>query len=253
MTDLLQTFAVYIRANAVVGREAIRIGAFTLTFTIDNDSPYLSYAIPDEDAEPRAHDIAMLIEAYRTRSRVPRVEFFPDLAPEVWPALQAAGFTLDDELPLMTCTTRTLSDEPVSAGVTVRAPETDADFLAAAQVQHEAYGESRPADDADVTHLRDLVGIGGIVALAERDGHPAGAGICDVIHDGYGELAGVGVRAPDRRHGVGTAVTWWLTRKALAAGARTAFLTPATAAEERIYARLGYRGFARQIHASVSA
>ncbi len=251
MSELLQTFAQYIRANAVVGREAIRIGAFTLTFTAANDSPYLNYAIPDEDAEPKRADVDLLIEAYRTRQRIPRLEYFPELAEAVEPMLTEAGFVVEAELPLMVCTTETLAPAPVAEGVTVRAPETDEEYLAVARAQYAAYGEAEEPGELQATGLRHLVDQEGIVALGLVDGVPAGGGVCDTIHNGYGEIAGIGTVAEFRRRGVATAITHWLTARALAQGAETAFLTPATDYEERIYAGLGYRAFARQVHTSL--
>jgi N-acetylglutamate synthase-like GNAT family acetyltransferase len=54
-------------------------------------------------------------------------------------------------------------------------------------------------------------------------------------------VAGIGVRKRYRRRGVGGAITLYLTRAAHASGAETVFLTPGGDAQERIYARVGYR------------
>ena len=44
-----------------------------------------------------------------------------------------------------------------------------------------------------------------------------------------------------KRRGIGGAITLHLTRAAHAAGAGLVFLTPAGDAQERVYARVGYR------------
>ncbi|MGI8870470.1 MAG: GNAT family N-acetyltransferase [Mycobacteriales bacterium] len=251
MSQLLNDFATYIRANAVVGRESFRIGAFTLAFHRDDDSPYLNYAVPDEDAEPRADDIAIIIKAFRARRRTPRMEYFPELSEHVEPALTAAGFVVDDILPVMTCTAQTLAAKPKPVGVRVRTPRTKADFLAVASVQHDAFGDPDPPGDEEVARLRDLVTVDGIVALGLLDDEPAGGGMCDTIHHGYGELAGVGVRRGKRGHGVGRALTHYLTARALEAGAETVFLTAATEPEQRLAAGVGYTPFATHVHVSL--
>lgn len=63
-----------IRAAASHGRDIERIGPFTATFDPTNANPFLNYAIPDEAAEPSQNDVEALVDAYRRRRRVPRLE-----------------------------------------------------------------------------------------------------------------------------------------------------------------------------------
>ena len=71
----------YIRIAAANGRETERVGPFLATFNPHHPLKYLSYAIPDDGAEPTARDVAALIEAYRRRDRLPRLEFLPAASP----------------------------------------------------------------------------------------------------------------------------------------------------------------------------
>ena len=54
----------YIREAASRGRHTERVGPFLATFTDDTDNPYLSYAIPDDDAVPTQSEV------HRARCRV---------------------------------------------------------------------------------------------------------------------------------------------------------------------------------------
>src|SRR4051794_19878956 len=91
------------RKAAALNREVEQIGPFHATFTSHSASPYLNYAIPDPAAEPTADDAQALIAAFRRHERIPRLESLPGLARAVEPALLAAGFTVEDRLPLMEC------------------------------------------------------------------------------------------------------------------------------------------------------
>ena len=55
-----------------------------------------NYAVPDRGACPGAGDIDALITLFRHRHRVPRLEYIEEDAPRAWPALAAAGFTVDE-------------------------------------------------------------------------------------------------------------------------------------------------------------
>jgi GNAT superfamily N-acetyltransferase len=81
------------------------------------------------------------------------------------------------------------------------------------------------------------------VCLAERDGEPVGSGYCLVTAGDAGPavyIAGVGVVPQARRLGIGAAVSSWLVRRGLDAGARLAHLHPDTDEAARIYTRLGF-------------
>src|SRR5262249_53139864 len=197
-----------IRRNAARDRDTEQVGPFLATFSRNSTNPYLNYAIPDTDARPTHDDIESLGAAYERRGLVPRLEYLPKLAPTVEVALLAGGFTVDNRVTLMVC---------------------------------HAYDEPEPPPPEKAAGVRSLLDKGGLAVLA-RDattGEPAGGGVCDVIADGVGELAGFGIRAKFRRRGIGAAITSYLTVAAHRAGATTAFLTPGGDAEERIYRRAG--------------
>jgi GNAT superfamily N-acetyltransferase len=233
----------YIRTNAARGRDTERVGPFLATFARTTTNPFLNYAIPEAGAVPSPADASALIRAYRSRDRLPRLEYLPGLAPAVEPALLAAGFTVEQRVPLMHCPPGAVIEQPAPDGIELLAPETDAEIMAMIVAQHEAYDEVAPPTEDDVAARHKHLAAGGLAVLA-RDtitGEPAGGGICDVVLDGIGELAGFGVRKKYRGRGIAAAITANLTRRAHEAGAVTAFLTPGGEPAERIYARAGYR------------
>ena len=192
----------YIREAASRGRHTERVGPFLATFTEDTDNPYLSYAIPDDDAVPTQSEVAALVAAYRSRGRRPRLEYLPSRAPAVEAALVEGGFVVDGRLPLMACSPDALAEPPVPVGVDLVLAVTEADLLAVVAVQHEAYGDA-PATEADARRLAAGVHAG-VIAVLARDvatGMPAGAATCSVPRDGITEVAGVAVREQFGRRG----------------------------------------------------
>ncbi|HZD71928.1 MAG TPA: GNAT family N-acetyltransferase [Actinomycetes bacterium] len=255
MHAALRAYANYIRVNATRARQVEQVGPFIATFTQHTANPFLNYAIPLDGAAPTDDDVRALIGAFRRRGRMPRVEYFPVLAPEVAQRLDAAGFTIERRIPVMVCTPEDLRPIPVPDGVAMNLPACDEEYLAAASAQHDAFEELQPASPDDAARLRRLAEGGGVVMVAavEATGEAAGAGVCDAIHNGLGELAGIGVRARFRRRGIAAAITHRLAQAAFAAGAATVLLTPGGPAEQRIYQRVGFTALAEQAHVSLQS
>ena len=240
-----------ILSAAARGRDLERIGPFTATFNATNANPFLSYAIPDEAAEPWPDDIEALVTTYRARNRVPRLEYLPALAPAVEPALVAAGFLVDAHAPLMTFSRRIARAAP--AGIELIEAVSDEDIRAAATAQHEAYDEPEPPSDAWIAGVRASVEAGGLLVLA-RDAHtgePAGGGQCTPPHKGATELTSIGVRAAYRRRGIAAAMTAWLARAMQARGADLVFLMAAGEPEARIYAGVGFDHISEVLYISL--
>jgi ribosomal protein S18 acetylase RimI-like enzyme len=242
-------------ANAVRWRESVRIGPFTATFDPVEDNRYLNYAVPDVGASPSAGDAGELVDAYRSRARIPRLEYIPQLAPAVEPVLVAAGFEVEGRLPLLTC----FSVEDVRRievdGIELVEPATEDDYRGAAAAQSEAYGGTGPPSQHAVDSLRRSAAAGGVVVLA-RDaatGEPAGAGTCTAPEDGLTELTSVGVRTAFRRRGIAEALTGRLAEGAFAAGMAGVFLMAAGEDEARIYARAGFTRAGEVLHISLAA
>ncbi|MFV5993404.1 GNAT family N-acetyltransferase [Streptomyces sp. NPDC056231] len=228
-----------------------RVGPFTVRHNPNWSLKYANYAIPDRDSEPTATDVQKLIAAFRERDRMPRLEYLPDWAPAVEPALLAAGFTVEDRPPILVCTPGDLLPPKPVDTLVLAEPATDAEFDAAARVQHHGYGGTGEPEGGQAALLRDAVADGGVAALATLDGTPAGAGGCSVPVDGLTELTGLAVADAFRRRGIGAALSAHLTAAAFARGCRVVWLEPADAAVERIYAGIGYRRVGEKLNISV--
>ncbi|MBA3944512.1 MAG: GNAT family N-acetyltransferase [Herpetosiphonaceae bacterium] len=241
----------YMRVGASHGRATERIGPFLATFTAHTDNPYLNYALPDDGATPSDEDVAALIVAFAARSRRPRLEYVSRLAPAVEPRLLAAGFMVEDQLPLMICERGEERAVASPAGIDIGLPTTDADLFGMIAAQNEAFGGAPPAAD-DVERLRASIEAGQIAVLARvvATGEVVGGGVCIAPADGISEIAGIGVRGSFRRRGIAGALTARLVDEAFAVGVQTVFLTPGNEAAGRVYLRAGFATAGEILHIS---
>jgi GNAT superfamily N-acetyltransferase len=241
----------YARTLTLRSPDHYRVGPFTVRHNPGWELKYANYAIPDRDAEPTADDVGALVDAFRQRERLPRLEFLPAWAPAVEPALLAAGFTVENRAPLLTCGREDLRPPKRVEGLRITVPSTETEFTDTARVQHQGFGGEGEPEPGMTDWLRTAATGEGVAALAVLDGAPAGAGGCSVAVDGLSELAGLTVAAPFRRRGVGAALSAWLTERALDQGCRTIWLEPGDADVERIYASIGYRRIGEKVNISL--
>ena len=240
----------YIRIAASNGRVTERIGPFLATFDPDDPLRYLSYAIPDDGAEPSGEEVAALVEAYRRRDRLPRLEFLPAIAPAVEPALLAGGFQIEARLPAMTCGAGDAVDLAPPEGIVIEPPVTEDDVRAMLTAQHAAFGEPPPDDEAVARAAR-----GGGLRILARDaatGLVVGGGVATIPADATSEIAGIGVVESHRRRGIAGAITARLVRDLFAADVTAAFLTPGDEGAHSVYARAGFADSSTEmLHMSV--
>jgi len=240
-----------IRADAMRNREVVVAGPFVCTFS-ESANPFLNYAIPDADASPSAEDVAALVEAFGARSRKPRLEYVPSLAPAVAAALGDAGFEVELRTPLMVF--RVGDGVAAPDGISLSEVREPADAWEAAGAQFEAYGETEPPSESWVQSMLASVEAGGVLVLA-RDvatGGGVGAGACTAPHESACELTSVGVRERYRRRGIAAAITSRLAHVAKARGVQTVFLMAHGEAEARIYERVGFERIGEVLHTSRS-
>lgn len=245
------TIQSYLRSVVTAGsRDTERVGPFLAGFDRDSDHPYLSYAIPDDGAEPTPEEVAALRAAFVRRGRVPRLEFLPSMAPAAQPALAAGGFAVEGDLPLMICAAGESPELAPPDGIELVIPETDEELMAGGAVANEAFGEPSPPGPEDLARTRRFLAAGGLAVLArERDsGRAVGWGVFIAPRDGATELAGIGVLESHRRRGIAGAITARLAREAFARGVTAAFLTPGDDGAERVYARAGFAPRSRMLH-----
>jgi GNAT superfamily N-acetyltransferase len=242
----------YLRAAAARGRDVEQIGPFLATFDRETDHRHLSYAIPEDGARPTAGEVAALIEAYRRRGRLPRLEFLPGVAPYAESALLAGGFAVEARLPAMTCAPGRGVDVAPPPGFALGVPADDEELRAMSAVQHAAFGDG-PPDAAAIARSRAWIEAGALAVFArdQATGEIVGGGATTVQGDGVTEIVGIGVAEPYRRRGLAAAITARLTADAFAAGVTTAYLTPGDDGAHRVYGRAGYVDTTVMLHISV--
>ncbi|MFJ3644939.1 GNAT family N-acetyltransferase [Streptomyces murinus] len=235
-TDV-QSFAV---AHLLRRPAACRVGGFVVGFDPTTTSPYVNYATPVPGAEPTDADVADLIAAFRTRGLLPRLEFAPDSAPAVEPALRRAGFTTEAVHEYLVCTPATLTVP--GTRVRVQAPVTDEDYVAIDTALSEAFGgEWAPSPEGAARLRRTEEGGGAVRFVRAEDGSCAGGALCSAPAEGTAELAGVGTLPGHRGRGIAAAVTAALAETLFARGARTVWLEYSGAGSRRVYERVGFR------------
>jgi GNAT superfamily N-acetyltransferase len=243
--DALARVAAYLQATS---SDRERVGPFAVGFTPHTSNPMLNYAVPVPGADPTAADIAALIEAFTSRGLLPRLEYLPVTAPAVEPALAAAGFTVERRPTVMACAG--VAEVPVPAGVSLGlATDRDA-FAEVAAVQHRAYGEPAPPSEHDLDRMARFVGRGGRVGLARSGALVVAGAHLAATTEGVAELAAVATDSEHRGRGIATALSRYLTGVALDGGADLVWLEPEGEAEQRMYARVGYREVGAKLYLS---
>jgi predicted GNAT family acetyltransferase len=206
---------------------------------------FFNYAIPDG---PPFDNLEVSLSALRSefaaRGRRPRFEFVEEYAPQLAPALHAAGFVEEARQALMVCTAQTYSPAPDVPGLTLT-ELTGASTLGEARTfltcQRQGFDlhDAGAATEADAEHLLRTIGAGRAF-VAWLEGQPVGAGIYTAPFDGVTEVAGLATLEPFRRRGIATALTALAVRRALEQGVEIACLTAADERAGRVYERVGF-------------
>ena len=231
-----------------------RVGAFVLLLSSATRLRFLNYAMPDDGADPDDAEVSALVAAFRAADRMPRVEFLPSVAPAVEPRLAAHGWSVEDRLPLMTCTATTVCDVRVPDGLAVEAPPDDAALLEMARLQHDVFDDPEPADERTVTRLRGVLRRGGH-ALIARDSdaqHIVGAAQSGPAAGGATEVVGVAVAPSHRRRGLAGAMVSTLARQGFDSGLATVFLEAAPGADGA-YRNAGFLRTSTSVHMSLAS
>jgi ribosomal protein S18 acetylase RimI-like enzyme len=234
-------------ANLAARPAAFESGPFILGIDPSTDNPNINYATPLPGAAIKASDVETLVDAFRSVARQPRLEYVVSSAPGLEALLLAAGFTVEERHEFLTCSAASLDLPPTAFDV--REPATRAERAAMVAAQGEAFGGEFEVDDADVDRLERLQQRGGF-ALAAFDGEGtcAGGGQATPAHDGVSEIAGIAVRAPYRRRGLGGAITAGLAQRIFNTGADIAWLEASGDDSWRVYERIGFRAAGRRLY-----
>jgi ribosomal protein S18 acetylase RimI-like enzyme len=244
----VQSFAV---ANLRRRPMAVEAGGFVAGFDPSTTSPYINYATPMPGIQPTGRDVTALIEAFRERGLKPRLEFAPDAAPAVEPALRAAGFTTEEVHEYMVCTPATLTMPSVAGAppsvvaalaLVVEIPSTDEEYASIDAALSEAFAGEFTSSPQGAARLRRTQENGGAVRFIRApDGSCAGGASCSAPAVGTSELSGVGTRPAFRGLGIAISVTAALTETMFARGTQSVWLEYSGDGSRRIYERIGYQ------------
>jgi len=228
------------------------VGPFALLFNDATRLRYLNYAIPDDGADPGDSELDALVAAFRVADRMPRCEFLPSLAPALEPAFTARGWAVEDRLPLMTCTKRTVRDLRPPSGIVIEAPSDDLTLLEMVRLQHDIFEDPEPADERTVARLRASLTRGGraLVGRDEATRRVVGAAQSGAPAGGATEAVGVVVTPSHRRQGLAAAMASALARQGLDAGLVTVFLEAAPGADGA-YRNAGFLRTSTSVHISL--
>lgn len=244
---MLQQLQQHLRTSAARGRSTARVGPFLVTIDEGSLSPFLNYAIPDDRAVPTRAEAEALADAMAARGRVPRLEYLERTAPLALPVLERAGFAVELRPPALVC--RAPAALPVPDGYAL-VPPGDEHRRGMLGVQDVAFGAVPVLDAVRLDRSRALEEAGGVaLAVLAPDGSVVGGGVATPTEGlGFTEVAGIAVAAAHRRRGLAAVLTAELTRRALAADAHTAYMTPGDDEAARVYARAGFEGVGHMLH-----
>jgi len=189
-------------------------------------------------------------------------EWVDETTPSLLPLAEAAGLVVL-RAPLMVLDPAALPGRPAPEGVAVRLLDPTSEAFAADLAAHravahvgfsnsgtEAEGPGIPERDAQIEAIdvaaaareaSHLASGRAAYALAASEAEGALATGAYQRAAAVVEIVGVATLPAFRRRGLGAAVTGFLARRALAAGARRVFLSAGSEATARMYAALGFR------------
>ena len=250
MTDLavLKRLEQSLRVTAARSREVVETDGFTVFLDRASSAYLLSYAVPWA-SETGSPGVSAMREAFESRGRRPRLEYFHELHPGLAWALEEAGFAQDTSAPVMTLAREGLTEpSSPSRGAYVRLTADDEDRLEPfLRGQSLAYGGDG-GEDALVwlpNLSADLAAGRSWVAGLEQDGgFVSGATVQGAE---VGELAGVWTLPDKQKRGLAFAVCRRLLHNYFEQGHELCWLSAAEGALS-LYERLGFERVGTQLN-----
>jgi ribosomal protein S18 acetylase RimI-like enzyme len=225
---------------------AVPLGRFLGFFHPTSPLPHANYAVPEDDAVDAA-DVQRVVDAFRDRKLVPRVEVVLEAHPGACRALERAGFRLDEDMLLLARAAQEDAGAAENELPSVIEAPVGADARAllarALRLQHAVFGAPPPADgDVDAA----VRGIGdGAFAVAEDAGAVIAFGCLLASGAGAAEIAGLATDPAYRRRGHAGSAVRALAAIAARRGHGHVYLSAANEGAARLYERLGFRGIGR--------
>lgn len=240
--SVLERLQASAREIAAREREVITVGPFTMFIDNRRTEKWWSLALSTVGTGSEAAPaLPAMAAAFADRGRKGRIEIFDELCPDLPGALEAAGWTRTDHVPVMICTPKRFVMPPAPEGIELVVPTPDAPDRMWVEWHHTqviAFEDPEPVAPADVEGFRQRVATR-FFAGATVDGQVIATAECSPIAAGVSDVGGVATLPGYRRRGIAAFVTGAAVRAAFAAGAEIAWLSAAEAAQG-IYARAGF-------------
>lgn len=228
-------------------RTRIPVGPFEILYNPATQMRWLNGAYLADGAKTVTRDdIDNLVQAFRERDRLPHLELFRELRPELVQMLIDYGFRHEVEMPLMVATRETFRPQP-SPRVQTEMLTPEADLAVWLQVGAEAFEHDEPITPDRIEDSRKSLRSGTLyTAVGRIDGQPAA--IASIVHfEGVGELAGVGTTKPFRRQGAASAVSTYVLEEFFKNG-EIAWLSAGDDSARLVYEKLGFELIGSQVN-----
>ncbi len=250
MTELLPRLQAQVARGFASGSEIHEGAAFRVHIWPDADVFYRNRALVTRRPGDWATAIDEMTAMFAAARRVPRLEFFAELWPDLPAALDAAGWTCEMRAPVLALPAQELREAPGRPDTVILDRDVPRDlardFIRAA----EAVFDMPPGLEGDGEFgvlLRDLA-LGRVLSAASLAAGRPVAGASLIGLGAEAELAGVWTLPAARRQGRGLAVCHALLGRFFDGGGEIAWLSAGDGAAERLYRRLGFVSAGTQLN-----
>jgi ribosomal protein S18 acetylase RimI-like enzyme len=250
VTPLLRRLAGQVARGFAAGSEIHESSAFRVHIWRNGEVFYRNRALAVRRPASWAPAIDEMAAIFTAADRVPRLEFFEQLWPDLVPALERAGWVCEMRAPLLALEAAAFAAGPARADIALIRPGDPRslvrDFIRAAELVFEM--PESPEDGSEIDLMLHGLGSGVTLCAASLDGGRPVSGASLIGVGAEAELAAVWTRFEARRQGRAEAVCRALLGHFFSHGGEVAWLSAGDGAAERLYRRLGFAPVGTQLN-----